>query len=89
MTAYRDRVRELYDTGKTLREIAALLNASGSRMPNGRGIVKSCGLRCERAIQSRRYAQQANRPALAVCGVPLVSVQAQAANRPRYSFGVR
>jgi DNA invertase Pin-like site-specific DNA recombinase len=35
MAAHRPRVRELYDAGKTLREIAALLNASGSRTPNG------------------------------------------------------
>jgi hypothetical protein len=35
MAVYRVRVCELYDGGKTLREIAALLNASGSRTPNG------------------------------------------------------
>lgn len=33
---HRSRVRELYDAGNTLREIAALLNSEDSRMPNGR-----------------------------------------------------
>lgn len=35
MALHRARVRELHDDGKTLGEIASILNASGSRTPHG------------------------------------------------------
>ena len=59
MAVYRVRVCELYDGGKTLREIAALLNASGARTPNGNPWeLNSVHRALGRKLGRDRYAQR-------------------------------
>jgi hypothetical protein len=58
MAAYRQRVRQLYNAGKSLHEIAELLNASETPTPNGRSwtdnaVYRALGLELGRD----RYAQ--------------------------------